>query len=67
MPIVEALFRLAASTSKRRYENVYSRAEALHGAVQQTPITDADLFAVVDILLTVFLGELRLATFSSQC
>ena len=55
-PITQALFKLSASVSERKYRNVYSRTEEAQNIIESTPISGVDLAVVVNGLLTKFLG-----------
>lgn len=56
--IIQALFKLAASVSERKYQNVYLRVQGVQTAIQSAAIPGADLLAVASGLLDRFVGEL---------
>ena len=47
-PIFLALLNLSASVSERKYKNIYPRTEELHVAIQNSPISGADMLTVVE-------------------
>ncbi|KAI0345294.1 hypothetical protein BDW22DRAFT_1426966 [Trametopsis cervina] len=61
-PLSLALFKLVASVSERKYQNVYARAAQVHDAAQG-PETIDDLKPVVAGLLEKFLDRFRRNTF----
>lgn len=56
--IIQALFKLAASVSERKYQNVYLRVQEVQTAIQSAAIPGADLLAVASGLLDRFVGGL---------
>ncbi|KAF7322383.1 CSN8-PSD8-EIF3K domain-containing protein [Mycena chlorophos] len=62
-PIAKGLFALLASTSERKYTNIYSRAAELL-ALTSAPDFDGNLGAVLGLLLNAFLDSFRMRTFS---
>lgn len=63
LPISQGLFKLAASTSERKYGKVYPRATEVHNVVQNTQIPGADFQPIVDGLLNKFIGSFQVPTF----
>jgi COP9 signalosome complex subunit 8 len=58
-PVAQALYRLAASTTQRKYGHVYPRAQELHDVLRNSQVPGVDLQAAVDVFLTRFLGMHR--------
>lgn len=65
-PIIQALFKLAASVSERKYQNVYLRVQGVQAAIQSAAIPGADLLAVASGLLDRFVGE-SVALYEAYC
>ncbi|CAL1705757.1 unnamed protein product [Somion occarium] len=63
-PISHALFNLLASTSERRYEKIYVRAEQVVLAAQAFQIPGYELTAVIGALTTNFVDTFRRKTFA---
>ncbi|KAJ7766780.1 COP9 signalosome [Mycena metata] len=63
MPLSRQLFGLLASTSERKYNNVYVRAQGLQQLVGQADFLDASLGAVLGTMLEAFLNAFRDRTF----
>jgi hypothetical protein len=51
------MLNLFASVWERRYENVYSRCEALFNLAQQGDSLHAEMTGVVTSLVTAFIGK----------
>ncbi|KAA1469378.1 hypothetical protein DENSPDRAFT_928083 [Dentipellis sp. KUC8613] len=64
LPLSQALFGVLASTSERKYENVYTRAERLYEMTQASDFPDADLASVISGLTTNFVESFRRRTFA---
>ncbi|KIP12325.1 hypothetical protein PHLGIDRAFT_98287 [Phlebiopsis gigantea 11061_1 CR5-6] len=57
--IAQVLFRLCASVSERKYQNVYVRAQEVHKAIQSTTIPEVDFAMIVNGLLSSFVEAFR--------
>ena len=55
-PLVQALFKLLASVSERKYANIYSRAEQLHQFVSDPSSPVQPLGPLLAGMITAFLG-----------
>ncbi|KAJ7481183.1 hypothetical protein B0H11DRAFT_2024585 [Mycena galericulata] len=63
-PLGKQLYGLLASTSERKYANVYSRAHALVELVGQPDFFNTSLGALLGVMTATFLDEFRLRTFN---
>ncbi|KAI0362458.1 hypothetical protein OH77DRAFT_1416719 [Trametes cingulata] len=61
--ISRGLFQLLASTTERKYPDVYSRAAELHQFLLQPAFSDAGLGQILAGMLTSFVGAFRKKTF----
>jgi hypothetical protein len=59
-PLAKQLYSLMASTSERKYNNVYSRALELRNSVSQPDFFDTSLGALLGLLIDSFLGRLTI-------
>ncbi|KAH9997478.1 hypothetical protein BJV77DRAFT_1065107 [Russula vinacea] len=64
LPLARAMLNLFASVWERRYENVYSRCEALFNLAQQGDSLHAEVTGVFTSLVTAFIGSFRQRTVS---
>jgi COP9 signalosome complex subunit 8 len=55
-PLGKQLLSLLASTSERKYANVYSRSQTLLEHVSQSDFFDTSLGAVLGLMIASFLG-----------
>ncbi|KIJ69167.1 hypothetical protein HYDPIDRAFT_79650 [Hydnomerulius pinastri MD-312] len=62
-PLSRALLHLLASTSERKYANIYLRAQALGAMAQQPDFPDATLAKVVASMVVAFVESFRRRTF----
>ncbi|KAJ7681769.1 hypothetical protein B0H17DRAFT_869821, partial [Mycena rosella] len=63
-PLGKQLFSLLASTSERKYTNVYSRAQVLLEHVSQSDFFDTGLGGLLSLMIQNFLEAFRLRTFN---
>ncbi|KAJ7256472.1 COP9 signalosome [Mycena haematopus] len=63
-PLGKQLYSLLASTSERKYANVYSRAQALLELVGQSTFFDTSLGTILGLMISAFLDSFRSRTFS---
>ncbi|KAK7038103.1 CSN8-PSD8-EIF3K domain-containing protein [Favolaschia claudopus] len=63
-PLGKQLYALLASTSERKYLNVYTRTHALREHVSHADFFDSSLGAVLSLMLEEFLSAFRTRTFS---
>jgi len=63
-PLAKQLYSLMASTSERKYNNVYSRALELRNSVSQPDFFDTSLGALLGLLIDSFLEAFRTRTFN---
>ncbi|KAJ7749549.1 COP9 signalosome [Mycena maculata] len=63
-PLVKQLYALLASTSERKYANVYTRAQGLVELVGKPDFFDTSLGALLGVMVHTFLEEFRNRTFN---
>ncbi|KAJ7112385.1 COP9 signalosome [Mycena crocata] len=63
-PVVKQLLALLASTSERKYANVYTRAQALRELVSQPDFHDTSLGSILAVMIDFFLESFRTRTFN---
>ncbi|KAJ7940203.1 COP9 signalosome [Mycena leptocephala] len=63
-PLGKQLLSLLASTSERKYANVYSRSQTLLEHVSQSDFFDTSLGAVLGLMIASFLDAFRTRTFN---
>ncbi|KAF7295526.1 CSN8-PSD8-EIF3K domain-containing protein [Mycena indigotica] len=63
-PIAKAFFALLASTVERKYANVYSRTTELLAITSGSDFLDANLGAILGLMLNAFLESFRTRTFN---
>ncbi|KAJ7311509.1 COP9 signalosome [Mycena albidolilacea] len=63
-PLGKQLYSLLASTSERKYANVYTRAQALVELVGQPDFFDTSLGALLGVMVSAFLESFRTRTFN---
>ncbi|KAJ3541306.1 hypothetical protein NM688_g6107 [Phlebia brevispora] len=64
LPVSQALAKLVASATERKYANIYPRAEELHRAVQDSVIPGGDLKPIANLLLQQYIETFRRKTFA---